>query len=88
MIAAVRICRLTSDPAVACAVLQAELWLLQRAAHQAVEREKRQALIVEKLTPTLDDLTDLICSVNVPLAAPQPIPAQPIPAKPDEDDDL
>lgn len=79
---AIRLCHLERDPIVACAILQAELWLLQREVGLAREREKRQAA-VEALAVLLDDLTDVLRSVNVPPAA-----SQPIPAKPGEDDDL
>lgn len=80
---AMRIRRLHHEPLVAVAILQAELWLLARAYRLAREREERSARIFGKLDAAMTDLTDLIRSYTVPPAAPQPIPA-----KPDEDDDL
>lgn len=82
MIDALRICRV-NDPLTLATTLEAEVWLLARAARLAAEREKRQAAIEAKLDTTLALLTNTLCSYRAPTAAPQPIPA-----KPDEDDDL
>ncbi len=75
---------LTRDrsPAVLVAILEAELWLLARAYRIAREREIREEREA-RVAAVLDDLTAILRSVNVPVAA-----TQPTIAKPDEDDDL
>lgn len=83
LIDAMRLTHLDREPLVAVAILQAELWLLARAYRLAREREERSARIFGKLDAAMADLTELVRSYTVPPAAPQPIPA-----KPDEDDDL
>ncbi len=80
------------DPRVLVAVLEAELWLLDRAYRVAREREEREALTLLALDQTLDGLTAILRSVNVPdddWHGDIPLgQARPITAKPDEDDDL
>lgn len=89
LIHGVRLCRIDSDPLIAALILECEVWLLTRAYRLANEREKAKAALAEKLMLTLDTLTNLIRSVNVPgTGIVVNANVDPFAARYDEDDDL
>lgn len=70
LIDGVRLAGIHREPLVAVLILECEAWLLGRAIRVARAAEQKEAMLLLALDQTLDSLTALLRSVNVPRFTP------------------